>query len=428
MNAAGSPKPHRRLIPGLVAAFVLVAALVVLALTVTGALGSSTPVPSPSEARAPSFAPRTTSPTASPPTVDSSSVVCAATEILRQNEPGGIPLTRAVNVGVEDLVDARKGHLVDLVHHLDQVNANTVSIAVGRLDWVKFPWAEHESALSSDVLETGRDYVAEAIHAFRCTSDGRERRIVLGIDVLLGRQFDREPWLAGRSQNGEASNLFASVSAWKSGPLRERLVAFAQEVAVRYDPDAINITELFFDQYSYGDDDFADFRATTGLSDWPRRTDGSIDAQDPAVSGWRTDAARTVYAELQRTLDPLGVELTADVRSPLSPDRLTRSDIGQGYSELLAHVSVLNVWDFPGIDRRLSAFRAADLAPMLFAPSPDRYSLEVGLWSGLGAIPAEVLAQELGDANIAGISSVSVTPASLMSDELWAVVAEAWAR
>lgn len=423
-------RSRRRLFSGLAAAFVLIGALVVISLAVTNALGSARPAPL-SQASPQSSPSSVPSPTVSPsptPTTDPVPTTCPGAGADRPDEPVGIPLIRAINVGVEDLVDAREGHLASLAHRLDQVNANTVSIAVGRLDWVEFPWAGHESDLSSDVLETGRDYVAEAVQAFRCMPDGEERRIILGIDVLLGRQLSREPWLAGRSQYAEVSNLFASVSAWKSGPLRDRLVNLAHEAAVRYEPDAINITELFFDKYSFGADDLADFRATTGLSDWPRTADGSVDTHDPAVSGWRTAAIVAVYADLKRTLDPLGVELTADVRAPLTADQLTRPDIGQGYSELLSHVSVLNVWDFPGVDRRLSAFRAAELAPMLFAPSPERYSLEVGLWASGGVIPEDVLARELEDANSAGIRSVSVTPASLMSDRLWSVVATAWAR
>ncbi|HMQ65013.1 MAG TPA: hypothetical protein PJ992_01890 [Arachnia sp.] len=340
--------------------------------------------------------------------------------------PAGIPASRAINIGVEDLVDPTPGRLAELARRLDQVDANVVSIAVGRVDWVEFPWVGHEDQLASDVIDTGRDYVGEAISAFRCGADGRPRTIVLGIDVLLGRSLGQDGLVAGRSQAGVESKLFASVATWRNSGLGDRLTALAEEVATRYRPEAVNITELFFDLYTYGEDDLADFRATTGLADWPRREDGGVDTNDPAVGAWRTEVAVSVLAPIEEVLSPLGVALTADVRAPQVAQVPTRADIGQHYPELLEYVASLNVWDFPGVGRRPDALTAADLGPLLFDAAPDRFSLEIGLWSGPGVISADALRRELVGANRTGMRSVSVTPASRMTEELWDVVEEAW--
>ena len=335
---------------------------------------------------------------------------------------------RAINVGVEDLVSTEPGHLAMIEKRLDQVNANTVSISVGRLDWIEFPSPGNEKDWSSDVVDTGRDYVGEAVNAFRCAADGRQRRIILGIDTLFGRDLAPNPSLAGHSQTGAASDLFASISAWKTGGLSERLAAFARELGERYHPDAVNITELLFDEFTFGPDDLADFRASSGLQDWPRNADGTVNTLDPAVTAWRTSSMVAVCAVTKAVLAPLGIDLTIDVRSPISATHPSRDDVGQGYPELLTQASRLNLWDFPGVNGAFGDFRVVQLSTMLFDKNPDAYSLEIGLWQGSGTIPPSVLQQELDDANRVGVQSVSVTPASLMTDQLWGIVAKAWGR
>lgn len=418
MTDASQPSSRRRLTLGILATIVLVGGIATTVVLSTRGAPSAAPAPTPSAAVDPEPAPM---PTRTPEPVTS---VCPAGPAAQP--ASGIPTDRAINVGVEDLVDGRAGHLAELATRMDQVGANTVSISVGRLDWIEFPWAGQERNLASDVIETGRDYVGEAVNAFRCAGDGTQRTIVLGVDTLFGRDIERGDVPAGQSLSGWSSDLFASLSAWKSEELRGRLTAMVRELAVRYDPDAINITELFFDWYTYGKADLADFQKVSGLDDWPRQPDGSVDTHHPAVSSWRTDAVVAVFAQLDEVLTPLGVELTSDVRGPLEIETPTRADIGQGYPELLRYVDRLNVWDFPGVNQRLSVLDADELAPMLFTPAPTSYSLEIGLWHDNGTIAPDVLRRELSVANETGIRSVSVTPASLMTDELWAVLEEGW--
>lgn len=417
-----APSKGRRRRTGIIAAVVLCAAIAVLAAFVIprGAGDVAAPKPSPS-----------TAPSASPtpkPTIAPVVRTCPGATSTPAPDPEGIPTIRAVNVGVEDLVSAQPGRLAEIAKRLDEVNANTVSISVGRLDWIEFPSPGREADWSSDVTDTGRDYVGEAVNAFRCAADGRQRRIILGVDTLFGRDLKPNPQLAGHDQSGAASDLFASLSAWKTGGLRDRLAGFARELAERYHPDGVNITELMFDQFTFGSDDLADFRTYSGLSDWPRNADGSVDTHDPAVSAWRTAGAVSVCAASRAALDPLHVDLTIDVRSPISADHPSRDDVGQGYPELLTQASRLNLWDFPGINGDFGAFRAAELGPMLFDQNPTGYSLEIGVWQGSTIIPVDLLRQELTAANAAGIRSVSVTPASLFTDEMWSAIAHAWGR
>ncbi|WDH78910.1 hypothetical protein PTQ19_00255 [Microbacterium esteraromaticum] len=411
----------RRSLLGTLALVVLVGAIAATAVLATRGAPAASPTPVPSS---PSSEPARTAAAAPTPTPEPITTTCPSE--TAPPPASDIPAHRAVNFGVEDLVDERPGHLEALAERLDQVGANTVSISVGRLDWIEFPWAGNERNQSSDVIKTGRDYVGEAVNVFRCAPDGTSRTVILGIDTLFGRDIQRGTVPAGQTVGGWSSDLFASLSAWKSDELSSRLIALAEELAVRYQPDAINITELFFDTTVYGPADLVDFRSVSGMNDWPRRDDGGVDAHHPAVTAWKTDALTGVLAQLDQVLTPHGVELTADVRGPLDVHTPTRADIGQDYPRMLEHADRLNVWDFPGVNQWIGVLDANDYASVLFGPAPERYSLEIGLWLGGGAISPDVLRKELAVASDFGIRSVSVTPASLMTDAHWNVLQQEW--
>ena len=102
---------------------------------------------------------------------------------------------RTVGVGYETVVDAAHT-LPALAARLDEVNANSVTISVGRLDWTAFPWDAHPE------LEAvpGTDHAAEQIKALGTGSDGRKRRITLTIDLLIPGWISRNtPWRASTS-------------------------------------------------------------------------------------------------------------------------------------------------------------------------------------------------------------------------------------
>ncbi|WP_347352934.1 hypothetical protein [Intrasporangium sp.] len=421
-------RPVRQLWAGIAALLVLVALLAGATAVLSPDLGgdgapaagpaSSTPHPDPATASA---RPKTSTPPATP--VRS----CRKGPAPAPGHPATRDSVQVVNIGFEDLTSDDPDRLRVLAAKLDEVAATGVRIAVGRLDWIAFPWAGHRDIESGDVLDTGRDYVAEAIAALGCDRNGARRDIYLGIDVLFGREFTQRPGLAGVNQAGKRSDLFASVTAWKSGALTRRLADLAHELAVRYSPEAVNVTELMFDNDTFGPDDLADFKATQRAAAWPRSADGTIDRDDRRLQQWRTDALVSVVAQVKRRLAPTGVALTLDVRSPVTYDPVGRPDIGQSYPRLLEHVDRLVVWDFPGIASS-GVFGAAQLGPLLFARAPDRYELEIGLWKGRGIIPVSTLQRELRAARAQGIRSVSVTPASLFSEPVWTVLQREWAR
>jgi hypothetical protein len=279
--------------------------------------------------------------------------------------------------------------------------------------------------VSGAVAATGRDYVAEAIKAVGVSGDGRKRDVVLTIDVLLERSLRKDPSLAGQNAAGQRSTSFASVSALRRGETGERLAALASEVAGRYRPTAVDLTELMFDDFTFGKDDLEDFKETTGLGDWPRTGTGSIDAADAHLRTWRSEAVADIVRKVRAAVEPYGVRTETDVRSPRNLATGDRADSGHDYDLLLKQLHRLHVWQYVGLNDA-AAPATKDLVRAMNRRGGPRMSLPLGLWSSEGVISPERLGQELREAARSGAPSVSVTPASLMTDLHWEALRKAW--
>lgn len=335
------------------------------------------------------------------------------------------PSFRQVAIGFEDVVKPDQDWAA-IARHLDQVDANAVSISVGRVEWAAFPWPGNTSLTSRQVRSTGVDYVARAIESVRTDAQGRKRQITLSIDTLSPATIAADRGLAGRSATGEISPYYASVSAWQ-GRLGDRLVRFAGVVAERYQPDEVALTELMFDGWTFGQADLASYRQATGSDDWPRSTTGTIDEQAKEIAGWRSS---TLAALVGRVKGAVGsIRLGVDVRANPTDPAAGRPDSGHDYGLLLEHADELVVWSFFAVDGhgpKLSSDIAAGLRKAGIAP--DRVVVQIGLWGRdeKGTIDPDELAVALKGATDHGMSRVSVTPLSLMTEAHWQTVAQAW--
>ncbi|MGX1591301.1 hypothetical protein ACWICO_09275 [Glutamicibacter sp. NPDC055491] len=335
--------------------------------------------------------------------------------------------SRVVNVGFEDITAEDPDRIPEIARRLNSVRATGVSLSIGRLDWVAFPWPAQRDVESSEVTQTGRDYVAEAISAFRCDEQGRPRTIYLNIDTLLGRELERRPSLAGINSEGHPSKNWASISAWKEDGLDTRLVELVSEAVRRYAPDGINVTELMFPSYTFGEDDLENFAKFSERPDWPRSADGTIDSTSEQIYLWRSNAVTSIMKKVAGSLDETGPVLTMDVRSPANGDPRGRPDSGQDYGQLLNVVDRLNIWNFRGIasSNRVST---DELVQRYMKQEPEKYSLEIGLWEGAGSMDSSSVSKELLNAEDHSLLHVSVTPTSLMDDSIWSALEGAWSQ
>lgn len=327
-----------------------------------------------------------------------------------------IPGERGVNFGFEDVSNPTYDWQ-QAARHLRAVGATTVSLAVGRVEWVAFEWQQYPETLAVD---EGQDLVATAINTL-----GGGLALSLVIDALVPRMIEEDPDIAGINPYGEASGDFASVSALQSGPVGERIVELATELAKRYGPQRIVLTELMFDDYTFGDNDRASYLQHSGRQDWPRSTNGQIDTADATIANWRSAVVEELAARITAAL-PEWVSLEFDVRASWEDPSGDRALSGHDYDLLLSSADRIAIWNYSGMNDTKASYSQA-LAESLTERYGERYTMSIGLWGEDGAtMSPEEMALALRYSAKGGATAVSVTPASMMTQEHWDTLAEVW--
>lgn len=347
-------------------------------------------------------------------------VVLAATGCAVPGAQAAAPAAeRSVGVGYETVVDDPAG-LPELARRLDEVNANSVTISVGRLDWTAFPWARHPEIEAVP----GRDHVAEAIKALGTSASGERRRITLTIDLLVPGWIASNRGLAGINFDGTRSKDFASVTALTDGPVGERLVEFVDEVTRRYRPDAVALTELMFDNNTYGGDDRQSYLRAAGGTDWPRLANGDIDTGHPSIGKWRSTALASVVSKASAAAHANGSTLDMDVRAPWHDPGGDRPESGHDYTLLAGAADRLVLWNYFGLNSARPSY-SEKLAAAMSARS-GKYVISVGMWATDGRISAGDLAAALAASVAGGATAVAVTPSSMLDDAAWQALRKSW--
>lgn len=334
--------------------------------------------------------------------------------------PAAAPaVERTVGVGYETVVEDPAG-LPALARRLDEVNANSVTISVGRLDWTAFPWDKHPEIEAAP----GRDHVADAIKALGTGGNGQKRRVTLTVDLLIPGWIATNQGLAGINFDGTRSKDFASVSALTTGPVGQRLVEFVDEVTRRYHPDAVALTELMFDNNTYGGDDRASYLRAEGGTDWPRLANGDIDTGHASIGSWRSKALASVVAKAAAAAHANGSSLDMDVRAPWQDPAADRPESGHDYTLLAAAADRLVLWNYFALNGKDPAY-SGQLAKAM-AARPGKFVISTGMWARSGSISADDLGTALADSVAGGASAVAVTPSSMLDDGDWAALRKAW--
>jgi hypothetical protein len=328
------------------------------------------------------------------------------------------PVDRIVGLGFEDVIKGTEG-LGAIASNMDYSNANGVSLSVGRTDWAAFPTVAGSDAQSSSVRRTGRDYVAEAITALGQSKSGAKRDVVLVVDTMVDGWISRDASVAGYNADGQRSTEFASMSQLESGAVGKAIVALAGEVAGRYHPTSVSLTELINAEYTFGSDDLASFKAQSGRSDWPRLAGGAIDAWNPAIGKWRSAVVAGLVARAAAATHEDDVSLWMEVRANWSDPGQSRIESGHDYKLLLNAADKLVLWGyFATADRPASALLAQARAVQDLAPG--RFVMSIGMWAdGDATITGRQLTAGLRATAKGGVRSVWITPTSKMSASHW---------
>lgn len=358
---------------------------------------------------------------------------------LRPSSPP--PQVRSVSIDFGLVVDPETDWAA-VDRRLDDVGATSVGLNAGRVEFTAFDWPSHPEVAA----ESGTDHLAVAARRLRTDPRGREREINLIVDAFVPEWIKSEPSIAGVSATGERSPYTASASQLHSGEVGDRLVSYVAALGERYDPSAVELTELFLSTYSFGADDLALYRQLTGAADWPRTADGAIAENDPSIGTWRSEVIAGLLQRMRTALDGVrqgagrDVGLIMDVRVDWTDAPAGEPFSGQDYQILLSTVDNLHLqlWTYLGAASPTGQQRPpsaiTDVTGSLQGAGFDttRFIVSVGLWmSPANDEPSDRIGpEELGAAVTAaeanGIEAVNVTPYSLMTDAHWAALRAAW--
>lgn len=324
----------------------------------------------------------------------------------------------AIGIGMESLQDGTD--FTQVAQRFDDANVTGYSLAVGRIEWVAFPWKDHEdkwSGIAERAAEEHTDPVQSAMDVL-----GRERETTLTVDILTPSTNEENPEYMGRFANGEEATDFPNAVALAEGSVGEDVEKLCSEVSQRYSPDRIALTELMGDAFfSEGDEKL--YSAMTGAPGFPRQPDGSINTADPQLTAWQSDI---ITGLLDRCHQAAGVPVEMDARVNWDNPGANRDDSGHDYEKFLNAQHHLTLWAYTDIDGQrpeTTAKVVKGLKKRLGTQALDNITMSVGLWAR-GDAPLSPADLTTSAEHSDGASRVLVTPLSKMTDDHWKALEE----
>lgn len=343
--------------------------------------------------------------------------------LLNVNNNNRTTANLAVGIGMESL-DSTDFKAVR--KNFDSAGVSEFSLAVGRGEWVAFPWEDHSdvwSGLAETADDEGKDPVAEALTALTDDTDGTERKFTLTIDVLSPRAIEDDSDNAGQFADGRSSDGFPSATALHDGDVGEQIVELCRAASERYSPDRIALTELMGDAF-FSEVDEELFSDMTGEDGFPRTDDGDIDTSDETVQQWQSEI---VTGLISRCRSAANTEVEIDARVNWGEPGADRADSGHRYDDLLDAADHVTLWAYTGLQEDSKPKDTAKLVDALRKrysfKELDKFNVSVGLWSSSNDEESAVYSPsdtaKAAKAARRGPSSVLITPLSMMTQEHW---------
>lgn len=308
-----------------------------------------------------------------------------------------------------------------LESQMKAVGVNMVALGAGRVEWTFFKWNGHEDAWSSDVSDTGIDFLYEDSIRFGSWADTNAV-----VDVFAPNYILAHPDKAAVSVDGERSQNLVSFTELVHGEFGQKLLDMIEYIAANYPVDSISITELYYHRDGYGPDDKAAYMAYSGRNDWPRYSNGTINTFDSSVGNWRSHELDIFLDKAVELAHPHGKQVFMDVELSLEDLSLITNEHGTNYDLVLEHMDRIVVWGYFGVDHYAPNY-LEEVARFLTRYSQSRMILSVGLWSDNGgAVSPESFKIALQSIRAGGIQNIWVTPSVLMNDTHWQVLGDFW--
>lgn len=323
-----------------------------------------------------------------------------------------------IGIGMESLSDGTD--FKDVASKFEEADVEGYSLAVGRVEWLAFPWENNEdiwSGVAEKAAESNTDPIKSAMEKL-----GPERYSTLTVDVLTPATNEDNPEYMGKFANGENAPEFPNAVALHDGETGTRLTALCAEISERYHPDRIALTELMGDTF-FSENDEKLFSTMTGEDGFPRTEDNSIDTAHPVLQAWQ---AEIIGGVLQRCSDAANLPVEMDARVNWEDPGANRAESGHNYDQILKSQHHLTLWAYTGLSGSKPESThdlVRGIRQRFNSKALDSTTISVGLWTNNDDAysPTDTATAVK---NSAGASSVLVTPLSMMTDKHWHALSE----
>ena len=330
------------------------------------------------------------------------------------------PAIRAVRVDYDNVKTSRT-EVGALEQKMLNAHVNLVALGAGRVDWTYFKWQGHEAAWSSDVKDTGIDFLADDAARF-----GKWATVDAVVDVFAPRYIAAHPQAAAVSWLGKASDHLVSTMQLVEGDFGKQLLEMLDYIAAHYPVDSISITELSYYIDGYGDDDKAAYLAYTGRSDWPRNAIGLVNIDDPSIGKWRSYEIGRFLTQAAAVVHRHNKKLYMDAEVSWGNLGLEATDKGQNYGVMLQAADRLVLWDYFGLSGYQPEYTAR-IAQSVQKYGADRIILSIGLWANGGnVISPDALRLAMQSGLHSPIPNLWITPSHYLTDKHWQVLTDVW--
>ncbi len=328
---------------------------------------------------------------------------------------GNLPI-RAMRVD-EGYDAAGRAKLSDLEARMRQAGINLVAVGAGRPEWTYFRWTNHRERWSSEVRDSGMDFLKEDTARF-----GAWAQVNAVVDVYAPQYIKDHPEKAALSWLNKPSPYLVNTTELVDGAYGQIVLDMVEAIAANYAVDSISITEMMYYTEGYSDADKAAFTAATGRKDWPRLANGLVNIDHPAVGAWRSQELARFVGKARAIAAKYGKALYVDVGVSWKAPGNLGQEMGTRYDQMLRAADKIIVWDYAGLENASPDFSEA-LARVLVPLGTERVILSIGLWGqNTTVISAQYLDAVMKAAKRGGIQNLWITPSQLMTANHWQTI------
>jgi hypothetical protein len=340
-----------------------------------------------------------------------------------------ITAVHALRVDYLDMSKSRE-EVDALESQMQQGGINMVVLSAGRVDWTYFPWRAHHDRWSSDVKETGLDFLAEDSQRF-----SKWAHVSAAVDMLAPLYIQNHPAEAALSASGTASKNLVSTMDLVDGQFGQDALSLIESISAIYPVNSIMISELFYYTEGYGEVDKSAYMTYTGQQDWPRTSDGEIDINNPTIGAWRVYEIGRFLTKAAEIVHQYNKLLFLEVRVALDEKSNVVVENGADFTTFLQYADRLVVWGNHELSGQPPK-SIAKVANFLLKLGTGKTILMLGLWDKLYSsdVPKDQMtAIQPGDllimlqsADQAGMQDYWITPSFLMSRPYWGLLDNLW--